>query len=221
MDPPGHINWWQGVLGIDNEKAQSENALDRFLWRYENTKDECDPQNQPVPYIAVVFNFSIFALLLFRFARKPLADALVKRRETIMEDIESSAKLRSQSVKRLDQYEDQLEHLEDKREELTRDYAAQSKREKERLLLEAEERRVRMRRDAEARVEQELTDARQNLLEEAVEGAVAAAQDLLRKQVTSADLDRSAEQYLSELGDALAQEVSGHGRKGASSGAGA
>lgn len=217
MDPPHHINWWQGVLGVDNEKAQSDSTLDRFLWRYENKKDECDPKNQPVPYIAVAFNFLIFVGILFRFARKPLSEALVKRRETIMEDIEASAKLRKQAERRLDDYEDQLEHLEDKREELTRDYAAQSKREKERILKEAEERRVRMRRDAEFRVEQELQEARQDLLKEAVEGAVVAAEALIAKKVTAADLDRSAEQYLKDLGETL----SPGGRKGASPGVGA
>jgi F-type H+-transporting ATPase subunit b len=202
MDPPGHINWYQGLLGVDNEKAQSDKLVDRLLWRYENKKDECDPKNQPVPFLAVAINFSIFAYLLVRLAKKPMSEALVNRRKSIMSDIDNASKLRSEAEKRLDEYEDRFEHLEDQLELLTKEYAEQSKREKERILAEAEQQRERMRRDAEFRVEQELKEAQQQLLHQAVDNAVEAAEELIRKSVGARDLEASADAYLASLGAA-------------------
>ena len=71
------------------------------------------------------------------------------------------------------------------------------------LLVELEERRARMKRDAAFRIEQELKEARAQLLAEAVRGAVAAAEQIIRTQVSSADQQRLADDYLSALPVAL------------------
>jgi F-type H+-transporting ATPase subunit b len=82
------------------------------------------------------------------------------------------------------------------------DFASQGEVERKHVLAEAEERRVRMKRDVELRIEQELKAARQQLLQEAVEKAVATAEELLKKKVGQADLDRSADDYLTGVGAA-------------------
>ena len=60
-----------------------------------------------------------------------------------------------------------------------------------------------MRRDAQFRVEQELKTARAELLREAVVNAVAAAEELMIKQVTANDLDKMANDYLKAIGPSL------------------
>ncbi len=56
-----------------------------------------------------------------------------------------------------------------------------------------------MRRDAEFRAEQELKAARAMLLQEAVQNAVAAAEELLRQRIGQQDLDRVNEEYLKAI----------------------
>jgi F-type H+-transporting ATPase subunit b len=203
-DPPPHVNWWQGLLMVDNERAEAPGFVNKLLFRYENHKNPCDPKNMPPPFLASVLNFGLFAFVIYRFGKKPLGDALVKRKQTIMAEIDTATKLKEDAEGRLQGYEEKLENLEETLTAMRAEHAAQAEAEKKHLLSEAEERRVRMRRDAEFRIEQELKAARAVLLEEAVEGAVAAAREVLAKRTTPADLDRMAEDYLGSVGAAIA-----------------
>lgn len=206
LDIPHAPNWWRGLLMVNNELAESKNPLMQLLFRYENHDNPCDEKNQPPPFLASVLNFALVAWLLVRFGKKPLAEALLKRKNEIMQDIETASTLKEDAERRLDEYEQKLETMEDTLEELRAEFAKQAEQEKKLVLAEAEERRVRMRRDAEFRIEQELKSARAELLQEAVIGAVAAAEALLIKRVNGGDLDRMAEDYLKSVGTALASD---------------
>lgn len=198
MDPPGHINWWQGLIGVNNEAA-GKGGISSLLWRYHNPNDPCDPKNQPPPFLASVLNVGLLAFILFRFGKKPLAEALAKRKQSITQDIDNAARLKDEAERRLEEYQDKLTRLEETLAELKAEYAAQAEVEKAHLIAEAEQRRARMRRDAEFRVEQELKAARAMLLQEAVQSAVAAAEELLRQRVGKEDQDRIAEEYLKAI----------------------
>jgi F-type H+-transporting ATPase subunit b len=199
MDPPHHVNWWRGLVGVDNEKAQEGGFLNHLLWRYNNPNDPCDAKNEPPPFLANILNVGLLAYILYRAGRKPLAQALVKRKQAIMEEFDKAAKLLADAEKRLKFYQDKLEHLEEELVALKADHAAQAELERKNLLAELEDRRARMRRDAEFRVEQELKAARVELLEEAVRGAVSAAEEMIRREVSGADFERLAEEYLRSI----------------------
>jgi F-type H+-transporting ATPase subunit b len=203
MDPPSHPNWWHGMIGVNNEKAVSESFVDKLLWRYENHADPCDPKNEPPPFAASILNFLVLVGLLVKFGKKPLAEALVARKATIMRDIDTATELREEAEARLDEYQQKLDNLEQTLEEFRADFASRTEHEQKRLLAEAEERRVRMKKDAELRVEQELKEARAQLLKEAVEGAVRAAEQLLASKVAAPDQERLANDYLAGLGTSM------------------
>jgi F-type H+-transporting ATPase subunit b len=202
-DPPAHINWYQGLLGVNNEKSQSASGVDRLLWRYHNEKDECDPKNQDPPLLAAVINFAVVLLVVFKFGKGPVMEALAKRKQTIMQDIDSANTLRIDAESRLESYKDQLAKLEDRRKEVRDEFRAQWEQEKKRILEEAAEKAARLRKDAEFRVAQELKQARADLLGASVESAVVAAREILAKRIQPADLDRLAEDYVSHVGSAL------------------
>ena len=202
-DPPPPVNWWRGLLMVNNDLAKSDNVVNQLLFRYENKKDPCDKDNMAPPFLATVINFALLALILYKFGRKPLAEALLKRKTTIMADIETATKLKDDAERRLGEYEDKFERMDEKLSELRAELAAQAAKEKAHILAEAEERRVRMRRDAEFRIEQEAKTARSELLQQAVVGAAAAAEELLLKKVGPSDLDRMAEDYLKAVGPAI------------------
>jgi F-type H+-transporting ATPase subunit b len=202
-DPPPPPNWWRGLLMVDNERAKSDSFVNQLLFRYENKKDPCDKDNAPPPFLATVINFAILGFILYKFGRKPLAEALLKRKTTIMADIDTATELYEKAKVRLEEYEDKFERMDEKLAELRSELAAQSEKEKAHILAEAEERRIRMRRDAEFRIEQEGKTARGELLQQAVLGAAAAAEELLVKKVGASDLDRMAEDYLKAVGPAI------------------
>lgn len=203
MAVPPPINWWHGILMVNNERAEKGGFLNHLLFRYENPKNPHDPKNEPPPFLASTINFAVLAWILYRFGKKPLAEALVKRRQAIMADIDTATRLKEDAETRLEEYEDKIENIEAKLKEVRDEYAAQAAVEEKHLLAEAEERRVRMRKDAEFRIEQELKAARAELLREAVVNAVAAAEELVAKQIAQKDMDKMSSDYLASIGPAL------------------
>lgn len=217
-DSPHAPNWWQGILWVNNDVAKFEkdaaghmhrtdSVVTQLLYRYENPKDECDPKNQPPPFLATVLNFGLLAWVLYRFGRKPLAEALAARKKSVMQEIDNATRLKNEAESRLNDYEDKLDNLDETLEQMKKDYAAQSEAERKHVLAEAEERRERMKRDVEFRLAQEAKAAKQLLLQQAVERAVAAAEELIRKKVEKPDLDKMADDYLTGIGAAWAGEA--------------
>lgn len=211
MDDPHHINWWEGILMVNNEKAQfakddhghlhrTDGFLTRLLYRYENDKDPCDDKNQPPPFLASLINFGLLVFLLYRFGKKPIAEALANRRKEVMGDIDKATQLKREAQERLDEYEEKLRKLDETLEEMRVDHKQQSEAERRQVLAEAEERRVRMKKDVEIRLVQEAKATREELLREAVDAAVIAAEEILRKKVGQADHDRAQDAYLEAVG---------------------
>jgi F-type H+-transporting ATPase subunit b len=208
-DPPhfNQINWWHGMVGVNNEKAQSANAVDKLLWRYHNPMDPCDPKNEGTPLFAALLNLAVLGYVVYHFGRKPISEALVKRKHDIMSEIETASRLELEAKKRLSEYEDKFEQINDTLKSLKAEYAVQGEVEKKHIVAEAEERRLRMRRDAEFRVEQELRAVRIALMHEAVSSATTAAEEIIRKRTAQADIDRMSEEYLASLRTALTENA--------------
>lgn len=201
------INWWHGMVGVDNVKSQSGNGVDKLLWRYHNAQDPCDPKNEETPLFAALLNLAILGYIVYHFGRKPIGEALVKRKQDIMAEIETASRLEREAQARLDELESKFDQINDTRKALKAEYAAQAEVEKKHIVAEAEERRTRMRRDAEFRVEQELRAARIALMQEAVANATTAAEDIIRKRAAQADMDRMSEEYLVSLRSALSSNA--------------
>ncbi len=218
-DRPTEINLVHGWLGVNNEKAvpapKREGTLDwgwwkwqltPYLWRYENHHDHCDPRNQPIPLLANIINLGALLFLFGRFGRKPLAEALRKRKKTIMSELDKARTIKKGAQDRLAHYEDELAHLDDTLVALRDKYVAEGELEEKRVMSGAGEARDRMLSDVAFRLSQEAKSARDDLSRDALDGALNAAETLLNKKVTKADHDRLAEEYLSQIGPALKEQ---------------
>ncbi len=152
------------------------------------------------PFLAMLINSGILVGGYYLLGRKPVAAALLHRRDSIAKDIEEAQRMRAEAEARAKKYQAKLEMLEDEvrlaREGLVRAGEA----ERDRILVEADAKAERMRKDAEFLVEQELKQVRVDLLRETVEAAVATAEELLKSRVTAADQERLADDYLADLG---------------------
>lgn len=185
---PGEINWMHGFLG---EKAGVEPSV---LWR--------KPGTQP-PLGALLLNTAILFYLLGRFGRKPVVDALKKRKATIMQGMDDAARMKGEAEDRLAEYEDKLAHIDDDIERVKREMQAAGEAERIRVLAEAKDKRARMERDARVLIEQELKVARDDLMRETIASAMQGAREVLEKQVSGADQERLAQEYVAGLDRAL------------------
>ena len=197
--PPPPINWWHGLLG------EKPNEPPSILWR---------APGEPAPFLASVINFGILLLIVNRYGRKALADALVKRTENITREIDEATRLRKAAEERLAQYEAKLEKLTEELERVRREYREQGEREMARIIAEAKERSVRMRKDTEIILSQEAKQMRQELLAEVVREATRIATEILSKNTTLGDHDRFAEAFLQQLRTSARLSVSPPARGG-------
>lgn len=181
---PGEINWFYGLL------YEKEGAEPSLLVR---------PKGMQPPLGALLVNTGLLFYLLWRFGRRPVSDALKKRRAAIMHGIEDAARMRDEAEERLGEYEHKLEHLDEEVERFKREMREASQAERTRVLAEAKERRARMERDAHLLIEQELKAAHQDLVHEAVSSALGKATERLTRGLTAADQQRMADEYLAAL----------------------
>jgi len=182
--PPPPINWSHGFLG---EKEGVEPSL---LWRR---------PGEPPPFLASLLNFGLLVFLGVKFGKKPLHDALVKRKDSIVRELEEARRLRESAEKRLAEYEAKLDKIHEDLDRVRSEFREQGEREKERIVAEAKERRERMKKDAELLLTQEAKQLKQELIVEVVGETTRLAAEILSKEMTLGDHDKFAEKFLAEL----------------------
>jgi F-type H+-transporting ATPase subunit b len=178
------INWFYGFLGESADQPPS------LLYRKPGT---------PVPFGALLLNAAILYYLLFRFAKKPVADALENRKTSVMRGMDEAARMKRDAEKRLAEYEAKLERIDEEVERVRREMRETGELERTRILAEARARRERMERDARLLIDQELKAARELLIAETVDAAVSTAKAALTSQVTLGDQQRLSDEYLAGL----------------------
>jgi F-type H+-transporting ATPase subunit b len=182
--PPEPINWWHGLLG------EKDGVPPSLLWR--------EP-GAPPPFLAALLNFGVLVFIAVRYGKRPLREALLKRKENIVRDLEDAKRLREAAEKRLAEYEGKLAKIHEDFERVRLEFREQGERDKQRIVTEAKERRERMRKDVDVLLAQEVKQMRQDLVAEVVRDATRLAAALLAKEMTLGDHDRFAEMFLTEL----------------------
>jgi F-type H+-transporting ATPase subunit b len=155
-------------------------------------------KEQP-PYLAALINFGLLMGLYYALGKKPLAEALKNRRQTVVKEIEEAQRMKHDAEVRAKQYQDKLANLEDELAATRATLQETGTAERERIVKEAEEKAARMQKDAAFMLEQEVKQMRLDLQRETVEIAVNAAAELLKKQVTMHDQERMADEFLASL----------------------
>jgi F-type H+-transporting ATPase subunit b len=182
---PGEMNWSYGFLG------EKEGVQPDLLYR---------PKGMPPPFLANVLNAVMLFGMLAVFGRKPVAEALKHRKQRIVAGMDEAARMKAEAQARLTEYEEKLKRLDTEVERIRAEMREAAEAERRRILAEAKERRDRMERDAHLLVEQELKAARDALVRETVNGALASAEDILTSRMTDADHDRLTAEYLDNVG---------------------
>lgn len=150
-------------------------------------------------YAALVINFGVLMAFYYIMAKKPVAEALKQRRITIGKDIDEAQKLLDEAKERAKKYQGDLKNAEVDAATAKAGLISSGKGEVDHLLVDAQERADRMKRDADRLVEQERKQVHQDLLHETVNLAVKEAATMLEKSVSADDHARLAQDLLLEL----------------------
>jgi F-type H+-transporting ATPase subunit b len=153
----------------------------------------------PMSLIASFVNFFVLVALFIYLFRGKMVAFLKERRANIEVELNEAARMRAEAEAKHKEYSDRLAKLDSELEHIKREMIAAGQKERDRIVAEAEEKAARMRKEAEFIIEQQAKQLRDELLHEASEGAVAAAEQLLAKATTSFDQQRLAQEYLSAL----------------------
>ena len=172
--------------------AEAEHAPKPINWT-----DFSNHEQPPLAFMIV--NFFVLIGIYYKYGKGPISEGLKNRRATIAREIEEAQRMRKEAEARASKYQQKLNQLEAELRETRESLKAAGEGERERIVREAEEKAARMEKDAKFLVEQELKQLRSELTREAVETAVAAAEELLRKRITASDQERLAEDYLAQL----------------------
>jgi F-type H+-transporting ATPase subunit b len=150
-------------------------------------------------YIALVVNFGVLIIGYYLLGKKPVGEALKQRRVTIGKAIEDAQTMLGEAKERAKKYQADLKNADTDAADAKAALIAAGKGEVERMLLDANEKADRMKRDADRLVEQERKQVQHDLLKETIELAVREATKTLEKTVTAEDHARLADDLLKEL----------------------
>ena len=178
------INWFYGLLG------ERDGVEPGVVFR---------PTGMPAPFGAYILNAAILYALLYRFAKKPVAEGLKSRKATILRGMDEAARMKADAERRLAEYEEKLATIDQEIERVRREMRASGEAERVRILADARSRRERMERDARLLVEQELAATRETLTAELVKAAIQSAAVTLRERMSVAEQQRLADEYLTGL----------------------
>jgi len=155
---------------------------------------------EQAPYLSQLINFGVLLAIFYIFGKKPIAEGLIARRQSVAKQIEEAAKMKAEAAERAKIYQAKLDSLDADLATTKAALVEAGKGERDRIIKEAEEKAERMARDAKEQIEQEAKQMQQDLVRETVEIAMAAAEEILKQKITPADHERLADEYLSSLG---------------------
>ena len=145
-------------------------------------------------------NFLIYAFILVKFALPLVRDFLKNRREEVMSTIAQSAAKKQAAEMLVKDYQAKLAGLDKEISAMRTALREEGERDKVRLVSEGEALAAKIRDDALFLAEQEVKIARQQLRQEMANQAEAAARGLVERNLTGADQNRLAEEFIGNIG---------------------
>ncbi len=144
-------------------------------------------------------NLSIFVVLLFFIARKPIAAAIAGRSQQIRSGLDEAARMQADAQARFDAVEIRLAALDKEIEDTRIDAREDADRESKVLQARGELDAVRVKESAERAIREEAARARNEIRQEAVALAVQLAKETIAKTISREDQDRLAKEFLAAV----------------------
>jgi F-type H+-transporting ATPase subunit b len=149
--------------------------------------------------VASLVNFVLLIALFVYLFKDKVQSSLKERRATIERELQEAARLKAEAEVKRKEYTERLAQLDQELANIKSEMIAAGKKERDRIIAEAEHKASVLRRDAEFIIEQHAKQLRADLSREATDAAIAAAEQLLLRATTTYDQQRLAQEYLTAI----------------------
>jgi F-type H+-transporting ATPase subunit b len=146
-----------------------------------------------------IFDFVILVGFLYWAAAKKIKEFFVDRRHNIKAGIEEKITEKDETEKKFKEYSLRLDKATEEITGIFEMIKAQGLTEKEKIIEDAKKAAAKMIEDTQARMEQELKAARNQLRSEAAELSVAMAEELLKKNINQGLHENMVKDYLDKV----------------------
>lgn len=146
-----------------------------------------------------VMNFTVLVVALFFVLKKPVAEALNGRIEDIKKQLDELEIKKDDAEKTLAEFETKIATLEDEAAKIEAQYKEQGEAAKNRILEAAKNSAEKLEAQAKRNIENEFLQAKQQLQSEIMTKALAKAEELVKKTISSDDQDRLVDEYLEKV----------------------
>lgn len=147
-----------------------------------------------------VMNFAALMIILVKFLKKPLANALSSRRQAIADQFEDLSERRAEVEKKYRLSEEKLGKIDEQLNMILENAKVQAEVESKRIIEDANRAAEDIKRKAQMSIQFELSEARQRLQSEVADQATAMAEALIVQNLQDADQNKLIEDYLEKVG---------------------
>ena len=146
-----------------------------------------------------VMNFALLVGLIFFLVRKPAAKGLAARREGIKDQLDDLERQREEAQKQLAETKQKVSQLDTEVERIMAEYVQMGEAARARILDEARASAGKLQEQAKKNIEYEFASAKQQLMAEMADQAVATAEELIKKNIQDQDQERIIDEYLEKV----------------------
>ena len=154
---------------------------------------------QIMNFIWHCLNFTLLVLILLKYLKKPIADAVKDRSDSIAKAFEDLEIKKAEAEKRYSEYEKKLSGMDQEAKKILDSFLKQGEAEKEKIITQAQQTAERIKTQAESYVQQELSKAKKELQDEVANVAVKMAEEIVRKNLTEQDHSKLISEYLERV----------------------
>jgi F-type H+-transporting ATPase subunit b len=151
-------------------------------------------------YMWKIINFLILFVILFKFAKKPLADFLRKRSETIAKTLQEAKAARETAEKALKEVQERLRTKDAEIEAILSVAKRSGEQERNAIIEEGARLKEKILEQAKSNIEFELKNAKEVIKAEAVELAMELAEKKLKEKLTKDEQERLLDDSLVKIG---------------------
>jgi len=146
-----------------------------------------------------ILNFIILVGFLWWMSAKKIKEFFVSRRVDIKTSLDQALVAKEDAEKKFKEYAAKLEKATEEIDGIAEMIKVQGSAEKEKLIEEAKKAAVKIEEDTKARMEQEFSNARNQLRAEAAQLSVQMAEELLRRNITIQDHEHMVRDYMDKV----------------------
>ncbi len=147
-----------------------------------------------------VMNFAALMIILIKFLKQPLVNALAARKQGIADQFEGLNERRAEVEKNYQKCEEKLSLIDQEVTRIIENAKAQGETEKARIIEDASRAAEDIKRKAEMSIQFELSESRQRLQTEIAEEAARMAEALIKQNLQESDQNKIVEDYLDKVG---------------------